>query len=327
MAKGSNTTTTKQELSPEQQQLLSYALPAAKNISENTPTQFPGGSVSGFDPLQTQAQDLAAATATGSIQPLVDSTIATQQNLQSSAIPQGVGGLGALVGGINKATPAQDFFLSGQAMDPTSNPYIQRTAEAAIDPLQKTLTQSILPSIRRGATGAGQTGSSRQGIAEGLAIQDFNKQAGDITSRIFSDSYSQGLGATGDALRSTLGLAKDSASTLLDQGTRSLFATPEIGNLALLPSKILSSVGGQKQQQSQAVLSDEAARYMQEQLMPFLVAQDVANLAFGIPNGSTISTTSSSGPNPLQLLLGTGSMLAGLPGLGFQKGYTYDCFT
>ena len=63
------------------------------------------------------------------------------------------------------------------------------------------------------------------------------------------------------------------------------------------------------------MLTEEANNFMLEQLMPFLIAQDVANLAFGIPGGSTISTSTQKnpGPSPIDIILGVASIATGSP--------------
>lgn len=70
---------------------------------------------------------------------------------------------------------------SGQGLlDPTSamqqqlsgtpnNPYLDQQAQAITGQATRNFNENILPQIRSGATAAGQYGSSRQGIAEGLA--------------------------------------------------------------------------------------------------------------------------------------------------------------
>lgn len=302
---GGQSTTTVQELSDEQKELLSLVLPAATDITENPPTQFPGSTIAGFDPLQVQAQDNAVRTAVGGVQPLVDQTIASHKDLQKTALPGGVEGLNTLIGGADAAKGAQDFFLSGAALDPGSNPALQKSASSAVGALSDSLLEDVLPGIRRGAQTAGQVGSSRQGIAEGQAIGDFQQQAGQITSDMFSKAFDTGLNTTQKALGDTLGVAGDSSKALLGEGVRSLFAAPELSELALLPSNVLSAVGGQRQALDQKRLSEEANRFMTDQLMPFLVAQDVADIAFGAPGGSTRANTSGGGG-------GVGDILGGL---------------
>ena len=56
-----------------------------------------------------------------------------------------------------------------------NNPYIQQQAKSIQDLSNQNLQQNVMPSIRSGATGAGQYGGTRQGIAEGRALSDYSK--------------------------------------------------------------------------------------------------------------------------------------------------------
>lgn len=60
----------------------------------------------------------------------------------------------------------------------------QDVISASTRPIQEQLMRYAIPSTQDSAIAAGQLGSSRQGIAEGLARSDANNQMGDIASRI-----------------------------------------------------------------------------------------------------------------------------------------------
>lgn len=88
-------------------------------------------------------------------------------------------------------SPAYSDLIYGQ---PGNNPYltgaiqkgINQSSNAFSDMLSgatRSLTQDILPSIRSGAIVNGAMGGSRQGIAEGKALQDFSTQMGQAMQR------------------------------------------------------------------------------------------------------------------------------------------------
>lgn len=79
---------------------------------------------------------------------------------------------------------AYDNFINGDA---GANPYLLQGQQAAINAtnagfaknqtdLTNNLQRNVLPGLRSGAIGAGQYGSSRQGIAEGNALSDYTNQ-------------------------------------------------------------------------------------------------------------------------------------------------------
>ncbi|MFQ5741999.1 MAG: hypothetical protein ACE5HV_00240 [Acidobacteriota bacterium] len=220
------------------------------------------------------------------------STIVPFNPLQQQAQQQALGVAGGPAQGIaDQAALAQNFLL-GPVLFPESNPALQGAIQAATRPLERTFTQQTLPNIRQGAISAGQFGGSRQGIAEGLAAQGFQQQVGDVSATLANQAFQSGLEAL----------------------TRSLIFAPQTAQLGLLPSSITAGVGQQQQAQEQAFLSEEAQRFLAEQIIPFATAQDVAALAFGVGGGT--STTTAQGPgtstDPLQAILGIGGLAASI---------------
>jgi len=156
-----------------------------------------------FDPLQIQGQVEAQA--------------------QASRIPS-----------LTNAAQSANEFLLGDVLDPASNPFLQASANAAINPIFENLNRNVLPSIRGNAALTGNVGSSRQGIAEGLAAQGALGAAGDVSTNIFSQAYGQGL----NALTQGLGLA------------------PQTAQASFLPSQILQNIGNDRRNLQTELLND-----------------------------------------------------------------------
>lgn len=201
------------------------------------------------------------------ISPFDPLQLQAQESLLALAGPGGQ--LSSLTG---QAGLASEFLL-GPVLFPESNPALAAATEAAIRPLTENFERSILPGIRGGATTAGGFGGSRQGIAEGLAAQGLTRQIGDVSSTIQANAFQQSL----------------------DAMTKALFAAPATAQLQRLPGQAMEAVGAQRRGMEQARLSEEAQRFMAEQLIPFSVAQDIAALAFGMPGGSVTSTSNVGG--------------------------------
>ncbi len=126
---------------------------------------------------------------------------------------------------INQAQQSNQFLMNPNMLDPSSNPFLAQTAQAASRPIMQALTEQILPNIRGGAVGAGQFGGSRQGIAEGIAARGALQQIGDTSANIYSQAYGQGL----NAMQGGLGMA------------------PQTAALGLMPSQVYQDVGSQQQ--------------------------------------------------------------------------------
>lgn len=107
-------------------------------------------------------------------------------------------------------SPAYQNFIYGNAAE---NPYLTSALDAssnqsrqAFNTLQGDITnnlqRSILPGIRSNSIAAGQYGGSRQGIAEGLALSDANRQAQNAAQQIGLADIAARTGAQAGAFES-----------------------------------------------------------------------------------------------------------------------------
>ena len=230
-------TTTTTELPPEVRRLYNLALPASEEFAKNPPTLYEGSLVTPFDPLQLQGQESVLAAAG-------DQARAAQS-----------------------AAGFSDFALN-DALQLESNPYLQRTVEAALDPITEDFTQSVLPNIRSGSITAGGFGGSRQDIATQRALDSYLRQAGDTTSQIATRGYEVGL----DAATKALGFLPNTLAALTT------------------PGAAVSAVGDIRRGQAQELLDEAAFRDYYEQTAPFLAAKEVIGVGGAIPGGSTTVT-------------------------------------
>lgn len=260
MTPSSTSTTTQIKLTPEQEALIKPTIPIAEQYLANPPKLPDYSQISPFNPTQEAAQ---------------------AQLLGAAGQQQGV---------VNQGATANKFLLSPDILSPSSNPALQETINAAIQPIQQQLLTETLPSIGTSAEQANQYGSSRQGIAEGLAIQGADQAAVNVAAPIANAGYSSGL----DAMTKALALNPSTAAALT------------------LPATSTGAVGDVQQALSQAQLSEQAYNDIYNQTAPFLAAQEVAAMAAGIPGGSTTATTQGPAPNPLTSALGGLSLAAGL---------------
>lgn len=126
-----------------------------------------------------------------------------------------------------------------QMLNPDSNPYLSRYADAMARPITQNLTERILPSIRGGAINAGQYGGSRQGIAEGIASRGASEAIGDRTAQLYSSAYGQGL----NAMQGAAGMLPGYAQANLGIAE----AAPRLGNAAFnlqrLPADAMVEAG------------------------------------------------------------------------------------
>lgn len=253
------TQTTTHTLAPEQRELLNLAMPGLREFSKMEASQaIPGFSgVAGFDPSQTSGQEMVLASTPGQ---------------------QGV---------VGSAAGANQLLTGGNLLYPESNPALQRTIEAGTRPITEQLLFNAMPVIRNQALSAGQFGGSRQGIAEGLAIQGAERAVGDTAAKIATPAYTAGL----EAMTKGVGLAPQTAQSLA------------------LPGITTSGVGDVRQALAQSMLGEQLSRFNTSALWPLLQGKELASLVGGIPGGSTTTTASGpTAPSGLQQALGYGSM-------------------
>lgn len=173
-----NTSSTR-VLAPEQQQVISAAMPTfMKALQPGGSQAYSGPLVAPTNPTQSLGQQMTLQAAGG--------------NTQNVA---------------NSAAGGSQFLTSGAALDPKTNPGLQGAIDQAIRPLT-TAYQGNLSGIRDNAVMTGGYGGSRQGVAEALANKDYLKQVGDTTSGIINTNYQAGL----DAM--TKGVASAPAASL-----------------------------------------------------------------------------------------------------------------
>jgi hypothetical protein len=229
-------------------------------------------------PEQQQLLDLVIPAATQFAQNppslFPGSAIAPQSGLEQQAGDQVVRQARTAVPGIaDSAAQGSNFLTSGAALFPSTNPALADTIAGATRPIFQGLTEQVLPNIRGEAQTAGQFGGSRQGIAEGLASRGALDAAGTTAARISNEAFQ-------NALKAQVG---------------ALATAPQTAALQFAGPDAIGGVGAQGRLFDQAFLSEEANRFITEQMLPFLAAQQVAQLAFGFPGGSSTSTITPTG--------------------------------
>jgi hypothetical protein len=246
------TQTTTQELSPEQRKLMQLAMPGVEKFAASTPQRYQGSTVAGFDPSQVAGQEGALDSA------------GVQTNLAR-------GGAGT-----------SDYWMSPNALDITKNPGLQGNIDAATRPITQALTEQALPAIRDSAERSGNFGSSRQGIAEGLASGRASQAIGDATSGIVSKAYDTNVNAQ----------------------LKALGLLPQTAGIQTAGDITTSNVGDVRQGMAQALLGENVNNFNYDQLAPYLQSKDIMSLLTGLPGGSTTTTASVPQKNPLTSALG-----------------------
>lgn len=317
--------------SASQTAIMNAVTPNILGLANQAPPQYyPTSTVAPFTATQTAAQDLA----TGTTAP-AQSDIAQWATGLAESIPKNLQS-GIPTGEAYNPTQlplSSDIFSDPGIWNPGFNAGLSRAIEAAQRPIFQNLTEQILPQVRSTADATGGFGGSRQGIAEGLATSRANQTASDIAAKMAEDEYNANLQATGQRYGTNI-------NALLQQGQQGLTARGQdltaLGQqygqnlaalyqtLGLTPSlqaswaaapSTLASVGDAQQQQQQAQLAADVARWNYNQQAPYAQIQELLGLSGAMPGGSTVSTGNTPTPNLGTTALGgaaTGAALGNL---------------
>jgi len=254
------------------------------------PQYFPGATVAGFNPMQQAGfgQALQGAQQLGQagqqISPYIQQYLDTfGQTLGAGQItPQG------MVSAVQEAGRAP----------PALNPWTQQVGQQMLNQLQRNFAQQTLPSIRANQTLAGQPGSSRQGIAEGLAASNLGQQGSQALANLYAQAYGQGLdynAALTNILAGTYGRGLGYQADVARLG-------PQIFQTATLPGAYQGAAGlaqagiGQAyQQQAQNQLQAEIDRWNYYQTLPLNMLNAYGALAGGNLGGQSVAKAGSGG--------------------------------
>jgi len=212
--------------------------------------------------------------------------------------------------------------LYGQmnAMDVGNNPYVQdmnqvaanqftRASGQAIGDMVGQFRNQVLPSITNDAVAAGGLGGSRQGVAQGLAIQGLGTNVQNMIQSGQSDlanMYAQtNLGAYGQGLQ-----AANAATGQLPQYTQ----------LGLLPGQIAQQAGGLYEGYQQKAIDDAVNRWDFYQNEPWQRLSNMNAIYQGAtPYAQQSSTSKTQAPQPTTSPWATAAA-AGLGAYGLFSG-------
>jgi len=147
----------------------------------------------GFDP-NIQRVGNVSTTLSAAANPVNSAGITTSAGVNPVSNIQGVGNIYAQavnptqafgsMGGANPASSIQQM-LTGQANTSTLDPVVN----SALTRMSQNFIAQVMPGLRNEAVAAGQYGSSRQGIAEGLATRGLAQSMGDMSANMYNNAY------------------------------------------------------------------------------------------------------------------------------------------
>jgi len=244
---------------------------AAQMMNSYVPLPPPSG-IAGFTPLQQTSWQ-------------------TAQNAAMAGLPAS----GRAMGLANQyGTGFQDYLSQSGGL----NPYTMAMIEQGNALLGRNFAQSVLPTIRQGAQGAGQFGSTRHGIAEGIARQGLGDAMQRQTTDILNNAWNQGQLNQRNAWNMAPNMAR------MQMGAQYLPAEALSGLAG-----VQGQIGGQQQALNQMRLGEQRQDFMNLRQEPWDRLSWYGNLVGGLSGiGNTSITPNPNQQNPLLTGLGTGML-------------------
>ena len=215
----------------------------------------------------------------------------------------------------------QNIYDAGQY---ANNPYLNGAIDAASRDVTRNLTEDVLPGINRQAAGAGNTNSTRTGIAEGVALRGAQDRIGDIASTVRADAYNNGINTAEQARQANMQGYLSSQGQGLDALNTAIGRGMDLRNQGLQGTvnmyDLLGRAGQQYQQDSQGYADAAYNRWQGQYNQPW----DLLSRYMGAVGGTNWgSQTQNSTTNPGSTMGAIQGALGGAAsGFGLYKDFS-----
>lgn len=235
-----------------QQPYLQKGFKTAEELSQKPTTQYQGAFTAGKTASDTGAEDYLTNYA------------------------------GTLTGQTDKNLDALNWATGAGNLDVGNNAYVNNQMAANTNRLYQDFNEQTVPALRSNFGKSGQIGSSRQGIAEGLAAQGVARAAADSNAQIQGTAYNNAL---------------DTYSTVLGQA-------PQLMQAGTMPGSLLSQVGQSQRGFEQDKIDEAISRNDFSQNEEWNRLANYMQMVSGNWGGTTTSTMPKQGGNKLAGALG-----------------------
>lgn len=261
---------------------------ARANTIAAEPYQSYGGSrIAGFNPLQTQAHQMAKDNV-GDWQPYTSKASSGYSNILSGP------------GALSKASP---YLQAGtdsytDQVDKYMNPYVENVIDRSTAIAQRKLEEQLMPAIKGNFINAGAYGSAGQQRATGRALRDVTGEIQSQASAALADAYQRGADLHGTEAMRQLQAGQISGGIASDDLGRQLQAAEGQGQLAGLIQSLqgrdvasLAAAGAEQQGQSQKNLDLAYSDFLNQRNYPRETMDWMSGIIRGIPHSTTTNTT------------------------------------
>lgn len=298
-----NVTTTQK---PYQAPYLDYGFDEAKKLYQGgAPDYYPGQTLASQNPFQT-----GAINNLGNFNP---NAVNAYTNVGNQFMGGASGAMNTLsnIAGMQQGPQANMMTMQqlGQYQ-----PMINQMVDASTQQGMRTYNEQFNPQLNAAAAASGNIGSSRAGIAQGIAQRGIAENAQMVGANAMNNLFNQG----NEMNLANANLGQNFLNTQLNAATN-------LGQFAgtgadMINQADASQLGGYKtnlaagdiqNEYDQAVINDDMARYNYDQTKDMRFLQDYMNLVQGNYGGTGTQTGNTSEPSLGRRLLSAGTNLAG----------------
>ena len=200
-------------------QNVSGVLPMWHQWMQQSPAQYaPFNTVAGFTPMQQQAWGAGLQGASN------------------------IAGFGRNIANQYNQGP---MMVGMSGMDMFNNPYLQDSIQAAIQQNNQNYQRNILPTL--GSEFASQPGSTREGIAQGLAASDLNQQNLNMAAQMQNANYQNAMGHYLNQRGQNIGMAQGNQAAMLQQMGLAPNIFGAYSQSQMMPSQTMAGIGQMQQ--------------------------------------------------------------------------------
>lgn len=258
MSGGGSSTTTQKSYTPQEEEIRQFMLKTGQDIYDKQATSGPG-QYPGAKPIPASAE-----------------TEAARRQLTNFSLGQGQT--------IAQTTGEALQFGMKDVLNPQSNPYYQAHQEAAIRPINQAYTDpgGVIQTIGDRFT-AGSSGGygTRESIAGGIAGRGYLDTVGDVTAKMGSEAYGQGLDTFG----------------------RTMAFAPQSYNMMTQPAATLATVGGSREAEAAGQENYAAQQRQFEMNAPWMNLQNLGSVFQGTASPGSV-TNADAASNPMMSAAG-----------------------
>ena len=275
------------------------------------PQPYPFFTQSYFTPLQEQGY----ATSLQGLQHGVG------QSLQNQALGQSLQqGFNQYLGQTGQQASPGYINTIGGSFDPWRNPALDDAVQRANQALVRDFQTTTAPGITGDMIGAGQMGSSRHGVREGLAADALQRNLANQSAQMYNTGYESGMNRyvqdRANTLNTWLGANRNALSGWQSAPSiagMTMGANTATANALQNLGAGQAQIGGYYQGLMNQYMGQQKDLWDQYQNRPFNNLNWYAGLVYGAPGGMNSTTQNTAGDTPiLPTALGLGALGYGI---------------